>query len=162
MIRQIKKLINQWRNIKQAAEGYETLGDRVNELDTRVYELESMITRIQVEYRNDYDIEEDGEPSHTPIQLTIYEYIDELPFQQELFLLFFFKQFDVKEVNNLTFFRECEELCVSKNRQVQIVDDESCLIIICLCIISMPNSSRVILIFRIIKAGRKTTCLIQN
>ena len=41
---------------------------------------------------------------------------------------------------------ECEELCVSKNRQVWIVDDESCLIIICLCIISMPNSSRVILI----------------
>ena len=42
--------------------------------------------------------------------------------------------------------RECEKLCVSKNRQVWIVDDESCLIIICLCIISMPNSSRVILI----------------
>ena len=37
-----------------------------------------MITRVQVEYKNEY--EEDNELSHTPIQLTIYEYIDELPF----------------------------------------------------------------------------------
>lgn len=45
-----------------------------------MYVLESMITRIQVEYRNDYEIEEDSEPLHTPIQLAIYEYIDELLF----------------------------------------------------------------------------------
>lgn len=80
MIRQIKKLVIEWRINKQAAEGYETIGNRVNELDTRVYVLESMITRIQVEYRNDYEIEEDSEPLHTPIQLAIYEYIDELLF----------------------------------------------------------------------------------
>lgn len=79
MIGQIKKLMNEWRNVKQAAEGYETLGDYVDDLDTRVFELESMITRVQIEYKNEY--EEDSEPSHTPIQLTIYEYIDdELPF----------------------------------------------------------------------------------
>ncbi len=77
MIRQIKKLMNEWRIIKQAAEDYEMLGDHVDDLDARVFEIESMITRVQVEYEN----EEDSEPSHTPIQLTIYEYIDdELPF----------------------------------------------------------------------------------
>lgn len=81
MVRQIKKLMNEWRIFKQAAEGYETLDDCVNDLDTRVFELESMITRVQVEYKNEYEIEEDSVPSHSPIQLTIYEYIDdELPF----------------------------------------------------------------------------------
>ena len=78
MIGPIKKLMNEWKIIKQAAEGYETLSDSVDDLDTRVFELESMITRVQVEYKNEY--EEDNELSHTPIQLTIYEYIDELPF----------------------------------------------------------------------------------
>lgn len=81
MIRQIKKLINAWRIVKQAAEDYEILGNSVNDLDERVFELESMITRVQVEYKNEYEIDEDRVPSRTPIQLTIYEYIDdELPF----------------------------------------------------------------------------------
>lgn len=81
MIRQIKKLINAWRIVKQAAEDYEILGNSVNDLDERVFELESMITRVQVENKNEYEIDEDRVPSRTPIQLTIYEYIDdELPF----------------------------------------------------------------------------------
>lgn len=80
-IRQIKKLINAWRIVKQAAEDYEILGNSVNDLDERVFELESMMTRVQVEYKNEYEIDEDRVPSRTPIQLTIYEYIDdELPF----------------------------------------------------------------------------------
>lgn len=76
MIGAIKKLMNEWRIFKHVAENYETLDDSINNLDSRVFELESMITRVQVEYKN----EEDKELSHAPIQLTIYEYIDELPF----------------------------------------------------------------------------------
>lgn len=71
--------MNEWRIVKQAAEDYETLGDSVNDLDERVFELEAMITRVQVEFKDEY--EEDSESSYTPIQLTIYEYMDdELPF----------------------------------------------------------------------------------
>ena len=55
-----------------------------------MFELESRIFRVQIDYKNGYENEEDDELSHMSVQLPVYAYTDnELPFSSEIIPAFF-------------------------------------------------------------------------
>ena len=55
-----------------------------------MFEWETRISRVQVDYKNGYENEEDDELSHMSVQLPVYSYTDnELPFSYEIIPAFF-------------------------------------------------------------------------
>lgn len=79
----IKKIRRLWHTINDMIDTYESIDDCIGNLDTRVNELEIEMDFLSPLLEPVYDELNESREEEPPIkmkQLTIYEFIDELPF----------------------------------------------------------------------------------